>query len=84
LLEKNIVYCVDFISTINPTVVEFSPAQVSQRPALCFERPALEQGRVLMDLDLGVSINGGSPIAGWFISWTIPLKMDVLGVAPFS
>ena len=24
---------------------------------------------------LRVSINGGTPIAGWFISWTIPLKL---------
>jgi hypothetical protein len=23
-----------------------------------------------------VSKNGGTPIAGWFISWKIPMKMD--------
>ena len=30
-----------------------------------------------------VSINGGTPIAGWFISWKIlenPMKVDDLGV----
>jgi len=33
---------------------------------------------------VGVSINGGSPIAGWFISWKIPLKWIDLGVPPIS
>ena len=31
-----------------------------------------------------VSINGGTPIAGWFIFWEHPTKMDDLGVTPFQ
>jgi hypothetical protein len=36
---------------------------------------------------MGVSQNGGTPIAGWFISWKIhenPIKTDDLGVPPFQ
>ena len=33
--------------------------------------------------DLGVSINGGTPIAGWFIRGQ-PIKMDDLGVPLFQ
>ena len=32
---------------------------------------------------LGVSINGGNPIAGWFISWKIPLKLMIWGYPDF-
>ena len=36
-------------------------------------------------IQLGVSINGGTPIAGWFIVIIVanPIKMDDLGVPPF-
>ena len=32
-------------------------------------------------IEMGVSINGGSPIAGWFVMEK-PIKMDDLGVPP--
>ena len=34
--------------------------------------------------DLGLSGNGGTPIAGWFISWKIPLKWMMTGGTPIS
>ena len=33
---------------------------------------------------MGISINGGTPIAGWFISWKIPLKWMMTGGTPIS
>ena len=33
---------------------------------------------------IGVSINGGTPIAGWFVPWKIHLQMDDLGVSLFQ
>ena len=34
--------------------------------------------------DMGVSLNGGTPIAGWFISWKVPLNLGWwLRVPPF-
>ena len=34
-----------------------------------------ETPKIIKD-HVGVSINGGTPVAGWFISWKLPLKMD--------
>ena len=36
---------------------------------------------LFMRIEMGVSINGGSPIAGWFVMEK-PIKMDDLGVPP--
>jgi hypothetical protein len=33
-------------------------------------------------LTIGVSINGGTPITGWFISWKIPQKWMMPGGTP--
>ena len=51
---------------------QIAPKQISMRPidqlsALGFRQKPME-GMIRPD---GVSINGGSPIAGWFISWNI-------------
>ena len=35
-----------------------------------------------LPIDMGVSINGGTPIAGWFILGKSHLEMDDLGLIP--
>jgi len=35
-------------------------------------------------ISIGVSINGGTPIAGWFISWKIPFKWMITGSTPMD
>ena len=42
----------------------------------------LEVGPMLR-MDHGVSINGGTPIAGWFITDSPIYLMDDLGIPPF-
>ena len=37
-----------------------------------------------MKWDMGVSINGGVSLNGWFISWKIRFKMDDLEVPSFQ
>ena len=40
------------------------------------------QFRVFFPSDMGVSIDGGTPIYGWFISWTIPSRNGWFGGTP--
>ena len=50
---------------------QFSPSCVEALPQ------NLDQGLYTSEIQMGVSINGGSLIAGWFTSWKIPIKNDL-------
>jgi len=43
-----------------------------------------DQGKDSAKWDMGVSINGGVSLNGWFISWKILFKMDDLEVPSFQ
>ena len=42
------------------------------------------QGKGAVHAKMGVSTNGGTPIAGWFMSWKIPFTWMTTGGTPMT